>query len=73
MDSNHLEGAAALDWITIFGQTVLDSVEYGCLLNLTIVLSMLLRRGTGRVGELTSSVNRRMMKNCDLLRAGRLR
>ena len=59
-----------------FGQTVLNSVEHGCLLNLTLIMPMLLRRRTGRVGELTSSVNRRneqrMMKNCDLLRAGRL-
>jgi hypothetical protein len=61
----------------LLGQTVVGSAEHGRLFSLVLLMPMLLRRRTGRVGELTSSVNRRneqrMMKNCDLLRAGRLR
>jgi hypothetical protein len=60
----------------LLGQTEVGSAEHGCLFSLVLIMPMLLRRRTGRVGELTSSVNRRneqrMMKNCDLLRAGRL-
>jgi hypothetical protein len=60
----------------LLGQTELWSAEHGVLFNLILLLPMLLRRRTGRVGELTSSVNRRnerrMMHNCELLRGGRL-
>ena len=40
----------------LFGQTVVGSPEHGRLLNLVLLMPLLLRRRTGRVGELTSSI-----------------